>query len=421
MPPHSKTATPPATVEVLVHCRRTAAVAKRIADGLALPPGEQALLGAACRLHHHSVGLLAPKSVQRLLADVFGEAVPGHLPADPVPGTVREVLRAYEVPGSGGPQAARLGGILRLADAFDQDMEAQPITGKDPPEILEGLRGGVEAGLWTEEAMNALAEAIRPRAVDGLEFRRVPVFPQAALRMLSLMRDPRASVVQVVKAASLDPAAAGLLLQLANSALFGSRTPLSTLSRAITRLGFATAQKVILSAALRPLFGNPKLQAAWPHSLEVADLSEQLAAQAGGIDPAEAYLAGLIHDVGRIALLALPLAEAARLHALERDGCPPLYAETLTLGTDHAALGGQIVSEWRLPDHLVAAVRRHHQPEKADHRLASLLYLAEFLSGSEEDLPSIVRLQGSLHGLGLAWDQVAEFTVSALGCWLAAA
>ena len=64
------------------------------------------------------------------------------------------------------------------------------------------------------------------------------VFPQAAQRMLSLMRNPRASTAQVVQAACLDPGTAGLLMQLANSVLFGARAPIATLSAAIARLGF---------------------------------------------------------------------------------------------------------------------------------------------------------------------------------------
>jgi putative nucleotidyltransferase with HDIG domain len=225
----------------------------------------------------------------------------------------------------------------------------------------------------------------------------------------------------LVEAASLDPATAGLVMQLANSALFGSRTPLSTLSKAIMRLGFATTYKVVSSAALRPMVGSPKLKELWPHSLEVADLSQQLASQAGIVDPGEAYLAGLVHDVGRIALLSVPLYDSARLHGLAGSGCPELYAEELLLRTNHAELGAHIAAQWRLPEHMVSAIRLHHNPEKTKSPLAHLLYLAEFLSGAEEDLPSIIRLGAALRGAGLTWEHIREYQVSPLGNWLAAA
>jgi putative nucleotidyltransferase with HDIG domain len=300
-------------------------------------------------------------------------------------------------------------------------MEAQPIDGEEVGEILERMRCGVEAGLWPQESVDALVQSTLPGPIGQGESWRVPVFPHAALHTLKLMRDPRANLADVVEAASLDPAIAGLVMRLANSALFASRTRISTLSKAIARLGFATGQRVITSAALRPVFSSPKLQGAWQHSLQVADLSEQLACHVGTIDPAEAYLAGLVHDVGRIALLSLPLYDSARLQGLVSGGCPQVYAESLLLRTDHAALGAQIAAGWRLPETMVSAIRQHHQSERAESTLAYLLYVAEYLSGSEEDLPSIIRLEASLKGLGLAWDEVGECKVSALGSWLAAA
>lgn len=413
-------ASPAATGE-WAHCRRTAAVADLIAHHLFLQSEEKDLLRTACLLHHHSTGLFAPKSLQRLLADIFEEGVPAAVMEDRVPESVRGVLNAYDAPGTGTALEARLAGILRLAEAFDLSMEAQPIEREEVDEILERLRAGAGAGLWSEESIDALVQATHPPEMGGPDSWRVPVFPQAALRTLNLMRNPQANVADVVEAASLDPAIAGVIMRLANSALFGSRTPASTIAKAIVRLGFATAQKVVTSAALRPLFGSPRLQETWQHSLQVADLSEQLAGASEEIDPAEAYLAGLLHDVGRIALLAMPVYDSARLQGLENGGCYPVYAENLLLRTDHAALGARIANSWRLPEPIVSAIRQHHRPESAESPLAHLLYLGEFLSGSEEDLPSIVRLEISLKGARLTWDDVGRCSVSPLGRWLAAA
>jgi HD-like signal output (HDOD) protein len=407
---------------VEAHCHRTAAIANLIAHHLFLASEEKVLLRDACRLHHSGTGLLAPKSMERLLVDLgVGVRVAPGAAVDPVPDSLRGILNAYDVPGSGSPLELRLAGILRLADAFDQNMEAQPIDGEGVDEILERLRSGVGAGLWAEEAMDALVASTRPAPMGKPESWHVPVFPQAAMRMLSLMRGPLTGISQVVEAASLDPATAGLVMQLANSALFGSRTRLSSLSQAILRLGFATTYKVIASAALRPMFGSPKLEGLWPHSLEVADLSQQLACKAGMVEPGEGYLAGLVHDVGRMALLSVPLYDSARLEGLAGSGCPEVYAEDLLLRTNHAELGAQITAQWRLPEDMISAIRLHHHPEKAQSPLAHLLYLAEYLSGAEEDLPSIIRLETALRGARLQWNDIWDFRVSVLGHWLAAA
>jgi putative nucleotidyltransferase with HDIG domain len=225
----------------------------------------------------------------------------------------------------------------------------------------------------------------------------------------------------VVEAAHRDPATAGAVMTLANSALFGDRGSVSTLRLAIMRLGFETARRVVLSLAVRPLLYQPRPATLWPHSVEVADLAEQLASRAGAIDPGEAYLAGLLHDVGRIALREAPLFDAARLQGLAESGCPATYAEELILRTDHAELGARIAGEWRLPPPLIAAIREHHRPETATGRLSHVLYLAEYLAGSNEDLPSSLRLALSLQNLGLSEEEIESCGGSQVGAWLAAA
>jgi HD-like signal output (HDOD) protein len=110
----------------------------------------------------------------------------------------------------------------------------------------------------------------------------------------------------------------------------------------------------------------PNLQEAWQHSLQVADLSEQLARQSGTIDPGEAYLAGLVHNVGT---------NCAARHAAQRIRAdsgvgtwrlPPQCMPSLLLRTDHAALGAQIAAGWLLPEALVSGIQHHHRPENTD-------------------------------------------------------
>jgi putative nucleotidyltransferase with HDIG domain len=359
------------------HCRRVGAVANLIAHHLFLPTEEKQLLSTAC-LHHHEEGLAA--------------ALPRKLAA-----------------------------ILHVSDAFDCAYQAQPFQHGDAGRILSALRSGADQGRCSRQILNALEECTCPHLMPAPSDWRVPVFPQAALQTLDALGDSHASIPHVVDAARRDPATAGAIVQLANSALYADRGEVSTLGLAVARLGFETARKVVASLAMRPLLFLRRMESLWPHSIEVADVAEQMAGRTGRIDPGEAYLAGLLHDVGRIALAATTLYDAARLQGLEQSGCPAVYAESLILRTDHAVLGGQIAAMWRLPEHLMGAIRQHHHPETATSPLAHLLYVAEHLTGSQEDLPSAARLGMALDGLGLAAKDLIGCAPSEVGSWLAAA
>ena len=294
------------------------------------------------------------------------------------------MLAAFGKPGLGNPLHRQLGAILRLCDAFDREFEAQPFHHKDAPEILAGLRRGVDQGTWPRKILDSLEESTRPQVTPEPSSWRVPVFPQAALQTLNTLRDPAASISQVVDAARRDPghrrrhhptrqlgalrrSGRGFRPPHGGGAIWVSTPPAKWWPR----------------WPCGPSCSSPSWKSLWPHSIGVADLAEQLAGRARGIDPGEAYLAGLLHDVGSIALLASSLYDAARLQGLEQSGCPAVYAEGLILRTDHAVVGGLIAAKWRLPGHLVRAIRQHHRPETATSPLAHLLYLAEHLAGSQ--------------------------------------
>jgi len=386
-----------------------------------LRPEDKQHLYTACLFHHSDEGLLSARATVHLLRDLFYDAPRLVGESRQIPETIRGILAAWRRPGSGSETERKLADVLRLCDTLDRELEAQPFEKLSAGEILAVLRAGVEQGLWSHQAMQALEDGTRPEAVLSPAVWKVPVFPQAAAQTLNAMRNPAVSLSHVVDAARRDPATAGAVVRLANSALFGACGNVSTLRLAIMRLGFQTARRVVLSLALRPLLYLPKPEGLWPHSIEVADLAEQLAGHAGGVDPGEAYLAGLLHDVGRLALRGTPLYDAARLQGLEESGCPTVYAEELILRTDHAELGAQIAGEWSLPEPLVEAIRQHHRPEAATSRLAHVLYLAEYLSCSSEDLPSGLRLGLALRNLGLCHRQIESCGSSQVGAWLAAA
>jgi len=387
--------------EVQDHCRRVGGIAALVAHQLFLPTRDKHVLQTACLMHHQDPA-----------------AVAVHDP--PESERTQRVLESYAQLGHGSLEERQLASILRLADAFDRAVQAEPMRRIDSANILAGLRPGIGQGLWSRQTLEALQNCTQPLRLSPSQW-HVPVFPQASVRTLQVMRNPSVSIPQVVDAARRDPATAGCIMRLANSALYFDRGEVSTLAMAVARLGFETACKVVATLAMRPLLFLPRLEGLWPHSIEVADLAEQLAVRTGRVDPGEAYLAGLLHDIGRIALTATSLYDAARLQGLEDAGCPAVYAEDLILRINHAGLGAQIARAWTLPERLIASIELHHRPEAATGPLPCLLYLAEHISGSPEDLPSAARLKLALAKTGLVEEDLGTCVCSGVGSWLAAA
>jgi putative nucleotidyltransferase with HDIG domain len=251
------------------------------------------------------------------------------------------------------------------------------------------------------DPVNALENVGRETNVGSLSKSPLPVFPQAAFRILRLLEQPDSSVGQIERIASADPVVAGNLVRVANSALFVGYPEIATIRSAVVRLGYLATRKIVLATIFRPVFTRPSLRPLLQHSLEAADLAHHLAARTPGIDREEAFLCGLLHDVGKLVMDRLNLFDSARMRGLLDHGCPPVYAENLLMGCDHGKTGADIARNWRLPARQVEAIRQHHRPEGVDSPLAHLLYLVEWRLGHLEDTPSADRVDFCMNSTGV--------------------
>jgi len=131
-----------------------------------------------------------------------------------------------------------------------------------------------------------------------------------------------------------------------------------------------------MDASFGPLFASSTLAELWRHSQLVAATAHELAGECA-YDQEVAYVAGLLHDIGRLVIARYP----SGMHADETDriaaGFPRVYAETFVYGADHASIGSELLTKWRLPAEIIDAVACHHCPEITEAVLASILYLAE--------------------------------------------
>lgn len=263
--------------------------------------------------------------------------------------------------------------ILEACDEFDESVEFTAYNATSIRAALDEFFNDAPPR-FDARIVPALREVTTPKVALSLGG-RLPVFPAAAAKLLRTSAE-EASTFELESIASSDPVLAGRLLSVANSAFFGYPGEIRSLKQAILRLGVPMARKVLMDAAFGPLFASSTLSELWRHSRVVAATAHELAGECG-YDQEIAYVAGLIHDIGRLLMHRCPPEMTAGELDRLASGFPRAYAETVVYGTDHATIGGELLKTWGLPAELVDAVAFHHSPELTDSVLAAILFLAE--------------------------------------------
>jgi putative nucleotidyltransferase with HDIG domain len=197
---------------------------------------------------------------------------------------------------------------------------------------------------------------------------RIPPFPRVAIRILQLTNNEDVSMRQLSALISSDPAFSSEVITIANSALYASRFPITSVLQAIAVLGTKSLKGVCLTVGVRAYLGeslkHQSLRAIWRHSLACALVAQQLA-RAGSMDKDAAYTAGILHDIGRLALAVIsPKEYAALLETHSGSAGSALQAERALFGFDHCEAGLHLVADWKLPSDFETIVSDHHSPRQ---------------------------------------------------------
>ncbi len=215
----------------------------------------------------------------------------------------------------------------------------------------------------------------------------VSSLPDVALRIIRITADPNTAASDLVEVIETDPAIAVRLLKAVNSSYYSVREEVTSLTQAVTLLGFGEIRNLAMSAYVAPLFrrsvghGNYRRRDLWDHMTGVATVSRYIA-RLCGLSPQEAYLAGLLHDMGWILLdqyLHKPFCQV--LDQLTEETSVQ-QIERRVLGFDHAALGEFALTAWGLPQSTCAAAAAHHAPNQYQgpaHRMVHLVAMADHL------------------------------------------
>jgi diguanylate cyclase (GGDEF)-like protein len=209
---------------------------------------------------------------------------------------------------------------------------------------------------------------------------KLPTLPGVAVKVLELTRDPQVSLTKLAQTVQNDPALATKVLKTINSSYYGLTVPCPSISRAMTLLGLSTVKSLVLGFSLVETTGKIKLDdrfdlvAHWRRAVYSAAAARALALEIRVCDPDEAFLGGLVQDIGLLACFAALRDEfAAVMQAAPTDHDELPSFERTTIGFDHAAVGEQLAQRWRLPPQLVESIGKHHRPESADPSHQSLV------------------------------------------------
>jgi putative nucleotidyltransferase with HDIG domain len=222
----------------------------------------------------------------------------------------------------------------------------------------------------------------REQFISRLKAKSLPSLPLTVVALGEAVQDERCTVDRILGILSKDPSLSATMLRLANSALYAGAGSIQDLRSAVLRLGFdAVANLGTGAAVVRTLKGGTHLNAVklWQHSVAVGLTAKGICALAKRHGQAEtAFLTGLLHDIGKIALdTCYPEAYATVLQQVEA-GAFFVDAERAVLGLDHAEAGALLAAEWSFPQAIVEVIRDHHEPQPGDF-LPNLIHLSDLL------------------------------------------
>lgn len=278
--------------------------------------------------------------------------------------------------------------VARLDAANKEMSRLNAVLNAGSPEPLNSM--GTHAGL-------SITDSPAPLFVSGRELIRkiitnpasLPAMPEVMLKVQQMIKNPATSPAQLAKIIEIDPAMVTGILKVANSAYYGFRGKVATIQHASALFGTRRLAELITAISAGGVLGKSmegyglKAGDMWRHSIAVACTAGEIAAAVRFDAPDIAYMAGLLHDMGKIILD--PYVRERKVLFDNYTATHPKKtvqdAERDILGFDHAVIAAILCDNWDLPRSISFGIRHHHQPSSAgDHQLSHIVHLADYIT-----------------------------------------
>jgi putative nucleotidyltransferase with HDIG domain len=215
----------------------------------------------------------------------------------------------------------------------------------------------------------------------------VITLPEVTARIVKIINDPNATAGDLHRIIAHDPSLVSRILQRVNSSFYERTTKIDSVERAIVLMGFGAVNALAISATMGQVFTRIRINEdftardLWTHSVAVAVAAREMAKQYNWPMAEEAFLAGLLHDIGLLVELQVCPDKLRKVCDLTKSGSTSFVeAEQELIGCTHADLAGALAQKWNFPDYCRAAMTYHHNPshaEPADRPMAALIYAAD--------------------------------------------
>lgn len=243
-----------------------------------------------------------------------------------------------------------------------------------------------EASGVSRQASATISMGVDPMEIVSKEI-KLHSLPRVIIELQRAIDNPTSSAEDLARIISLDPGLSAYLLRIANSALYSFPSRIDTVSRAVALLGTRQVSVLALGVSVLKSYSQRPVQALdmerfWRHSIACAILARAIAARIGKKHGERFFVAGLLHDLGRLAIFeAIPELAREVLAQAEAEHLQFVQAERKILGFDHARLGAILLRKWNFPLNLALAVLHHHEPSRGEPRgEAAVVHLADILS-----------------------------------------
>jgi len=278
-------------------------------------------------------------------------------------------------------------------------------------------------GATAEQREQVVSAAIR-------EISHIATLPEITLKIIDLVEDPKSTAQDLNEVISNDPALSSRILKVVNSSFYGLPGQISSINRAIVMLGLNAVKNIAIAASLAKLFRGGDLTPTfsarhlWTHSNLTAAASKMIAdtLKLGLGD--EAYLGGLIHDLGIMVEMQFDrtsLIEVVQALGPKDDGSPfanMLEVEESIFGADHQDFGHSLCKKWKFPDTFQRVTGYHHRPLElaAENRtITAIVYVADRIAGAipntfRLDLDSLEIDPAVMDALKITSEQIADIS-----------